>query len=155
MTFNFDELLLQGDSAAKLVIQSNAEIEEVFDELKSSLSRFLELDVTLVEEIEYEEDPLPIKNFFSYNRTATGYNLIFIKHELSNIRKYLMSIKRSPDGYPIIVVYDRNQYVADDKSEFAQGVGRVISNAQVHLALKVFKRNVAEEQKKAEAKEKK
>ncbi|MBY7924553.1 hypothetical protein KW453_20095 [Vibrio fluvialis] len=152
MTFNFDDLLLQGKSAADLVIQNNVEIKEVFAELEASLSRFLGLDITLDEEIEYEE--AEFKNIFE-RRKETGYKLVFVRDKASNVRKYLMSIKRSADGYPIVVAYDRNQYVADDKNEFAQGVGRVISNAQVHLNLNAFRRNVAAEQKAAEVKQKK
>ncbi|HFG2128679.1 TPA: hypothetical protein ACGF4W_003620 [Vibrio cholerae] len=147
MSFNFDELLNQGKDAADLVTRNNGEISEVLTNLKQSISRFLELEINFLEQVQYEEDenhsPLRFAKMFEPLK-KTGYNNILIEHEETGITKTLMTIKRSNDGYPIKVVHDKNHYSADNQSEFAQAVGAVVSNSQTHLMFRSFKRAVEE-----------
>ncbi|CAH6926729.1 conserved hypothetical protein [Vibrio chagasii] len=145
MSFNFDELLNQGKEAANLVTQNNREIKEVFTKLNTSLSRFLEVEIQFLEEIEYEDDGkaaiLRAVSMFE-PRVKTGYNNISIKHEETNVKRHFMSVKRSSEGYPITVVHEKNHYVADNQDEFAQAVGTVVSNSQTHLMFRGFKRAI-------------
>ena len=147
MSFNFDELLNQGRDAANLVIQNKREIKDVFDNLESSLSRFLELEVTIVEETAYEDDnkhPIMRTVTLFEPRKITGYNYVSVRHEESGVKRQLMLVKRSSEGYPITVVDGKNHYTADTQGEFAQALGTVIANSQTNLKLRGLKRAVAE-----------
>ncbi|GGI70236.1 hypothetical protein GCM10007978_05220 [Shewanella hanedai] len=162
MSFNFDELLIQGKDAADLVQQNKNEIEEVYEKLGHSLSSFLALDIKFEEDVEYKKennntaihrsaiDILALHSVgFPKSRELTGYNYIFIKHEKTDVKKSLMKVKRSNGGYPITVVHEKNHYVADNQKEFADAVGVVVSDYQTHLMLRSFKRLVDEAIKKA------
>lgn len=147
MSFNFDELLNQGKEAAELVTENNREIREIFISLKDSLSRFLELEIDLVEDVKYEDEGKPTflraASMFE-PRKKTGYNDVSVKYNETNTKRKLMSIKRSKEGYPITVVCDKDHYVADNQAEFAEAIGTVVSNSQTHLMFRGFKRTIAE-----------
>lgn len=156
MSFNFDELLNKGNEAADLAVQNNSEIKAVLDDLEASLARFLGIDIKLIEEIEYEDDGMsPFKRTASIfePRKKTGYNYISISHEEAGIKRKIMKIKRSNEGYPIVVVDGKNHYSSDNQSEFADAVGIVITNSQTHLIFRAFSRNVKETLEKRKASE--
>ncbi|EKO3914745.1 hypothetical protein P0F25_003487 [Vibrio metschnikovii] len=147
MSFNFDELLNQGKDAADLVTRNNREIDEVLNDLKVSISKFLDLDIDFVEKEQYEDEIQPslysVANILR-PRKKTGYKYLLIEHEATGISKTLMTIKRSSEGYPTKVVHEKNNYSADNQSEFAQAVGAVIANPQTHLMFRNFIRAVLE-----------
>lgn len=147
MSFNFNELLLQGKSAAEDVIQNRKEIKSVISELQNSLSSFLEMPIRLVERIEYIQNDSDIMTKLSFQikpKEKTGFNLIYIVNEDVDLSKEVFKIKRSDDVYPVTIVRDRNHSVADDKSEFASALGQIASSSQFHLQLNAFKREVEE-----------
>ncbi|MCD9501754.1 hypothetical protein GLP37_06150 [Photobacterium phosphoreum] len=146
MPINFDELLSQGNDAADLVIQNRSEINAVFENLRSSLSRFFAFEIRFVEEPEYEDEnktPMSrISLMMTHPRKLTGYNHVYIESEEAGIRRKLTSIKRSPEGYPVTIVNAKNHYVAEIQEEFAAALGCVVSNPQTHLMFRNFKKNV-------------
>ncbi|OQU55955.1 hypothetical protein [Vibrio parahaemolyticus] len=156
MSFNFDELLNKGNEAADLVVQNNSEIKAVLDDLEASLARFLGIDIKLVEEIEYEDDgkhPFMRTATIFEPRKRTGYNHISVLHEETGVKQKIMTIKRSNEGYPIVVVDGKNHYSSDNQSEFADAVGSVVTNSQTHLIFRAFARNVKESLEKRKASE--
>ncbi|WP_340642592.1 hypothetical protein [Photobacterium damselae] len=142
MSFDFDELLSKGFDAANLVIQNNNEINAVFDDLEASLTKFLGIKITLIEDIEYEnktKNPLMLTSSIFEPRKRTGYNSISIYSEEADIKRRIMKIKRSNEGYPIVVVDGKNHYLSDNQREFVEAVGSVIVNPQTHLTFRAFK----------------
>lgn len=152
MTFNFDEFLNKGNDAADLVIKSNEEVDEVLTILKDSISRFLNLSIELDEKEQYEDDdkPMSYRNLMNIDPLRilkkTGYIYISITNKETGINKVLMNIKKSSEGYPIKIVHDKVHYSADNKGEFIQVVGDIVSNPQTNLMLRGFKRSVEEKQ---------
>lgn len=146
MEFNFEDLLKQGHEAAEIVIKNKSEIEETFRLLERSISNFIEIEVSIIEEEEYDFDEKPrnklMNAFIIPSQVATGYNLVSIKHPETNVSKYLFSIKRSSDGYPITVVFGKANFIAETQDELRNTIGLVISKPDINLALRSFKREV-------------
>lgn len=147
MSFNFDDLLQQGKGAAENVIQNRSQIRSVMDDLKISLEKFLQIPIELEEYIDYVEDDrdtiLRMTNPFK-PKEKTGFNVVVIKNSQVNISKELFKLKRSDDVYPVTIVRERSHFVADNQDEFANSIGQVVSNAQFHLQLNSFKKQVNE-----------
>ena len=145
MAFNFDELLEKGKGAAENVLQNRKEIQEVLSDLKASLGKFLELDIEFYESTEYKDDNshpfVKIANQFS-PREATGFKILKVAHLESETEKSLFKLKRSDEVYPVTLAMEKNHIVSDNQKEFAASVGEAVSNSQLHLALKSFKREV-------------
>jgi hypothetical protein len=146
MTYNFDELLLQGKSAAENVVQNRSEIEAVLDQLQRSLSQFLSIPIKFDETIEYVQDPDPLSNLIIQLRPKekTGFNIVCIHNEETKYSKGMFKIKLSDDVYPVTLVREKNRYVADNKSEFEAALGEIVSNSQFHLKLNSFRKKVEE-----------
>ncbi len=146
MAVNFYELLQKGKDAADQVIQNTNEIGATLDELRDSLSMFLEMDVDLVESIEYAgETSKGLVIGMLTPRLKTGFNIVSIKHNVTNISRKLFSIKRASEGYPVTLVFDEAHYVADNKNEFDRALGVIISSSKTNLVLRVFKREVVKQ----------
>lgn len=146
MEFNFEDLLKQGHEAAEIVIRNNSEIDEIFKSLAHSISNFIEIKVSLIEEKEYEFDEKSrnklMSTFIVPSKVATGYNLVSIINPETNVSKSLFSIKRSGDGYPITVVFGKANFIAETQDELRSTIGLVISKPEINLALRSFKRDV-------------
>lgn len=150
MTVNFYELLQKGKSAADQVIKNNNEIYSTLDELKDSLSKFLDMDVDLIENIEFErENANVLMSNLLATRKKTGFNIVSIAHDATKINKELFSIKRSNEGYPVTLSFDEAHYVADNKSEFDKALGIIVASSKTNLTLRAFKRMVMTEQEKS------
>jgi hypothetical protein len=147
MSFNFDDLLQQGKGAAENVIQNRNEIKSVLNDLEVSLGKFLQMPIELEEYIEYvQDDQDPIARFTNQfkPKERTGFNVVSIKSSQVKISKDLFKLKRADDVYPVTIVRERSHFVADNQNEFATLIGQVVSNAQFHLQLRSFKRQVDE-----------
>jgi hypothetical protein len=145
MSFSFDELLQQGKGAAENVLKNRREIEEVLDDLKDSLTKFLDLEIEFEERIEYVRDgrdPFTGASSIFTQKEKTGFNVVYIKSKSVTVEKEIFKLKRSDDVYPITVAKERNHLVSDEQSEFANAVGQIVSNSQFHLHLNSFKRQV-------------
>lgn len=151
MEFNFEEFLTKGNDAANKVINNKKEIQEVLVGMKTSLSKFLNMELEIVEETEYEDDPsvpMHVSAFISSmsvsKRKKTGFIYISIKHISDKIKDecYLFRLKRSPDGYPIIVAKDSFHIVSENQKEFSSAIGEILADAQTHIMLKQYVRKV-------------
>jgi len=145
MTFNFDDLLLQGKGAAENVIKNREEVQSVLNDLEKALSNFLGISVKFEEQAEYvQHDTNPIAIFANpfKPREKTGFNIVNIVNVETEISKEVFKLKRSDDVYPITVVRERSHSVANDQSDFASSIGQIASNSQFHLQLKAFKKQV-------------
>jgi hypothetical protein len=149
MHFNFDELLQEGKGAAENVIQNGREVKAVLNNLQNSLSQFLEIPIKFQESIEYvQDDPdLISKGGLNFKAEETGFKVVHIVSEQVKCSKEVFKLKHSQTIYPITVVEDKNYSVADDQSEFASVIGKIVSNSQFHLQLHSFKSLVEEKLK--------
>ena len=141
MSFNFEVLLNQGKEAANDVLKNREEVRAVLEDLKRSLSSFLELDISLQERIEFESDN-SIGSILGAGlfkpKVKTGFNRVYIKSKEVDVERILFKIKRDDDVYPVTVVEGKNHYVSDNQSEFVDAIGEVVRNSQVHIMLKAF-----------------
>lgn len=148
MSFNFDEFLQIGKTAAENVSKNNNEVTAVLADLKHSLSTFLGIDIEFDERIEYE---LPDRFKMVINpflpKEKTGFRALYITTPGTAAEIELFKLKRSQEVYPITIAMDQNRVVADDQDEFANAVGQLVSNSQFHLHLNSFKRKVDDELK--------
>lgn len=154
MEFNFNDYLTKGNEAAEKVINNRKEINNVMSEMRKSLIQFLEIELLLLEEAEYEDDILNenirqgLSAFQPFNgmmkRQTTGFTKISLVSDNDKIKDkcYLFKLKRSGDGYPIVVAKNEIHLVADNQSEFASAIGEVLADAQTHIQLKQFVRKI-------------
>jgi hypothetical protein len=145
MPNNFDELLQLGSKAADDVLRNEKEVNKVIENLKTSLCKFLQFDVTLDEEVDYVKysNHLPAISELLRPKEATGFKVVVIRHK-SGANRELFKLKRSDDIYPVTVAIEKHSVIADTQQEFRNAVGQAISNSQLHLKLKAFKREVDE-----------
>lgn len=142
MKFDFTKTLQHGHDAAEQVIKNNNEIEEIFKSLAISLNEYLDLKIELMETVEYESNnKTKIFNPFEI-KVKTGRNIISLRHEETDVSKALFYIIRSEHGYPITVILDRDNYVADNQMDFYAAISTVISNGQTNIRIREFKRAV-------------
>jgi hypothetical protein len=153
MSYNFDDFLEKGNAAAKNVIKNRKEINEVLENLETSLAKFLTMGIEFNERDEYvsnNSDPVRmIVNSF-IPREKTGFTVIYIKSTEVDVEKAIFKLKRSDNVYPITIEREKHRLVSDEQSEFADAVGQIASDPQLHLQLNSFKSNVTnklEEQK--------
>lgn len=152
MSFDFDKLLQEGLEAADAIIHNKKEIEEVFNSLEKSISKFLGIDIEFNEVAEFEEPESPqlydlinshrvSYEFFHKNDETkkTGYNLIHIASSDAIVKKFFLKIKRSENGYPITIVDGKSRYVVESQNELFDTLGYAASNPQNHIMFKSFK----------------
>ena len=148
MSFNFDELLQQGKTAAEIVEHNEMQIKEVLEDLENSLARFLDIPVALKEVTGYVKNhstPLITAiEIIKKPREKTGYMEVHIESRQVTYSQEIFQLKRSDNIYPITIVRERHRSVADNLDEFVSEIQQIASNAQLHLQLKSFKRTVQE-----------
>lgn len=145
MSFNFDDLLSQGKSAADAVVQNREEIQEVLDLLETSLSNFLQIQVSLSEETAYEDDGKPeafrMVNILGVRKKA-DYNYLYLLHNETGIKTEIARLKRSKNGYPITIIFGKRHDLTDNQDDFAASLGTVVSDSQTHLRLRQFMEDI-------------
>jgi hypothetical protein len=148
MSFNFDDLLNQGKEAADNVIQNEKEVDAVLKDLKVSLSKFLNFDISFQKRTEYKERGLADHFLSAANmlkpKELTGYDLFYIENVQFGVEKLFFKIKISNDIYPVSIVFNKNEFVSDNQEELAASIGEVVSNSQTHLMFNSFVREVNE-----------
>lgn len=159
MAFDFKKQLQAGKEAADNLLKNRNEIKDVLKDLVISLEEFLGIELTLEEYVEYEKTgPEQIdlqKVFFGITKpkVMTGFNVLILKNNETEIEQKLFKIKRSKDIYPVTIETDNNRYVSENQYEFAESIGQSVSDSQIHLLLKSFSRKVKEKMEKLPKKE--
>lgn len=130
MTFNFTEKLQSGKDSADAVLNNRKEIKSVFTNLSDSLAQFLEQDVAISLNAEYERG----KNIF--DSIATGKDIVSLKSVKGKNRVELFKVEQDNNGYPITIIYQKRVYLAYSKVELEEMLGDVVSDPHIHLEMK-------------------
>lgn len=140
MNFNFEEHLNIGKAAAELVTKNKSEIEFVFNAFKNALSKFLEIDISLAAEVEYESEKHPLIAIGKIwePKKPTGRTNVYMANKDNSIRSIIFSLEEHKNGYPITIIHEKNYFVADTQDEVANALNEISTNSQFHLLLNSF-----------------
>jgi hypothetical protein len=143
MKFNFEDSLNKGKTAAELVITNNKEIKAVFDQFRDALSKFIQIEIELKEENEYEtnrndKSTLGLIGRILADSKPTGKTNIFIQNKNGTIRNQLFTIEKNKNGYPISIIFQKDCFVASNQVEVANAIDEISMNPQFHLSLNSF-----------------
>lgn len=152
MNINFAEMLEQGAQAVKITVKNKDEIGHVFADFQQSIADFLNIDIMLYDDTEFEEHIDPIRKtqalVFGESRKPTGYKLLSIKAGHVTLHKSLFKYKEDPDGYPVVINYTHQRYICNTQSELVNALGLIASDPQIHLIFNEFKQQYATTTKK-------
>ncbi len=142
MNLNFAAQLDQGAQAAEVTLASREEIAQTFEGFRHSIAEFLEIEVVLSDEAEFEAGRMTEARMFGPEK-PTGYKLLFIKSTKLTVKKELFKYKEDPDGYPITINYLHQRYICNSQAELVEALGMVVADSQIHLVFKAFKNEYA------------
>ncbi|MGL6006096.1 hypothetical protein [Aeromonas sobria] len=152
MAFDFIKHLKIGESAANEIVKNNNEIEFVIRELENAISEHIGIIIHLHSTIQLE-DVMPdfskkgigLSAFFS-QKIETGYDIISLHHDETSTDKPIFLMKKSPNGYPVTIIHNKREMVADSKEDLSDALGVVISDPKTIFKLRSFCNEISNHQ---------